>query len=190
MRNEYSGAPENRPLNAWAYWAWKVVYTIPVIGFIFLIVNTFRSDNINRRSFTRSYWCSVLVGILLFVGLFVAILVQGGVEAVKDSLSESIATAVSDSGIQELLTSEVTPDFKAQMDACEAVAKDYATWTHSAEAASASQQEKDAQEQKLADMLTEFNAIDKDALSSADGLYYTSTMLRIAQNIADSEKLD
>lgn len=65
---DYEQLPEKyRPLSPWAYWGWSILYTIPVIGFIFLIVNSFRDSNINRRNFTRSYWCGLLLALIIVV---------------------------------------------------------------------------------------------------------------------------
>lgn len=65
-----------RPLSAWAYWGLSLLYMVPVVGFIFLIIFSFKSDNINRRSFTRSYWINYMIfGILLLtaIGIIAAI---------------------------------------------------------------------------------------------------------------------
>ena len=67
-----------KPLSPWEYWGLSILYTIPVIGFIFLIVFSFSDSNINRRNFTRSYWCwlvliVVVVLILLATGTLAAI---------------------------------------------------------------------------------------------------------------------
>ena len=68
--------PQYRPLSAWSYWGLKILYAVPIVGLIFLIVFSFKSDNINRRSFTRSYWCNyVIIGglLLLTLGIIAAI---------------------------------------------------------------------------------------------------------------------
>lgn len=62
-----------RPLSAWAYFGLQLLFAIPIVGFVFLIVFSFSSGNINRRSFARSYWCSLLVfGIIFLVLMLVA----------------------------------------------------------------------------------------------------------------------
>ena len=65
-----------RPLSAWAYWGLSLLYMVPIVGFIFLIIFSFKSDNINRRSFTRSYWINYMIfGALLLttIGIIAAI---------------------------------------------------------------------------------------------------------------------
>lgn len=54
--------PSNlRPLSAWAYFGYTLLFSIPVVGFILLIVFSFNRGNINRRSFARSYFCSYII---------------------------------------------------------------------------------------------------------------------------------
>lgn len=62
----YSGVPEFRPLSPWAYFGYGVLFSIPLVGLIVLIVLSFNSENINRRSFARSYWCVYLVAAIAF----------------------------------------------------------------------------------------------------------------------------
>lgn len=38
-KNEISRLPEKyRPLSAWAYWGLTLLFSVPVVGFIFLII--------------------------------------------------------------------------------------------------------------------------------------------------------
>lgn len=63
-----------KPLSPWAYFGLNLLYSIPIVGFIFLIIFSFKNSNINRRNFTRSYWCNlIIVGVIaiVFVILFV-----------------------------------------------------------------------------------------------------------------------
>ena len=49
------------PMGAWAFFWLRILYMIPIVGFIFLIVFSFNDSNLSRRNFTRSYWCGLLV---------------------------------------------------------------------------------------------------------------------------------
>lgn len=60
-----------RPLGAWAYFGYSLLFSIPLVGFILLIVFSFSDDNINRRNFARSYWCALIVALILFVIMFI-----------------------------------------------------------------------------------------------------------------------
>lgn len=61
--------PELEPLSAWAYVGYSILYAIPVIGFIFLIVFSISDKNINRRNFSRSYFCVMILTVVLIVVL-------------------------------------------------------------------------------------------------------------------------
>ena len=43
-----------KPLSPWAYYGYNILFSIPVIGFILLIVFSFSNDNINIRNNARS----------------------------------------------------------------------------------------------------------------------------------------
>lgn len=74
---EIKGLPEKyRPLTAWAYFGYSILFALPAIGFILTIVFSFVGSNINRRSFARSYFCIWII--LLFVSLIVGILAGMG----------------------------------------------------------------------------------------------------------------
>ena len=72
---------ENQPLGAWAYFWLKVLFTVPVVGFIFLIIFSFSGSNINRRNFARSYWCPLLIlaiiAVIFCIFLFIAVVIGG-----------------------------------------------------------------------------------------------------------------
>ena len=59
-----------RPLSAWAYFGWTLLYCIPLVGFIALIVNSVSDANINRRNHARSYWIALLLAVVLYLILF------------------------------------------------------------------------------------------------------------------------
>ena len=72
--------PEHlRPLSPWSYFGLQILYTVPIIGFIFLIIFSFKKSNINRRNFTRSYWCSLIIaGAILAIILIFMLLLGAG----------------------------------------------------------------------------------------------------------------
>lgn len=65
-----------RPLRAWSFFGLQLLYLVPIIGFIFLIIHSFKSDNLCRRGFARSHWCGYLIGGITFLVflIFAAIL--------------------------------------------------------------------------------------------------------------------
>lgn len=65
---------EYRPLSPWAYFGYSILFSIPVIGFICLVIFSFSNANINRRNYARSYFCVIVLAII-----FVAILIFTGI---------------------------------------------------------------------------------------------------------------
>ena len=59
-----------RPLSAWAYFGYNILFSIPIIGWIILIIFAFDSSNINRRSYARSFFCTaiLIIGLILVFG--------------------------------------------------------------------------------------------------------------------------
>ena len=72
-----------RPLSAWAYFGYSILFSIPIVGFIFLIIFSCSGKNINRRSFARSYWCWLIIAVIVFVIL----LATGGIAALVKNLN-------------------------------------------------------------------------------------------------------
>ena len=63
-----------RPIGAWGYVGYSILYSIPVIGWLFLLVFAISGGNIARRSFARSYFAKFLLVVIFVV---VIILVFG-----------------------------------------------------------------------------------------------------------------
>ena len=57
--------PEFRPIGAWGYFGYTLLFSLPVIGLIFLIVFSFSDANINRRNYARSYFIALLFAVIL-----------------------------------------------------------------------------------------------------------------------------
>lgn len=68
---------EYRPLSAWAYFGYNILFAIPLVGFIMLIVFAFDSSNINRRNYARSFFCAYLVAIIILIVVIILALVLG-----------------------------------------------------------------------------------------------------------------
>lgn len=63
-----------KPLGAWSYFWLQILFSIPIVGFICLIIFSF-SENVNRRNFARSYWCALLVALLIILATILILLV-------------------------------------------------------------------------------------------------------------------
>jgi hypothetical protein len=67
---------EYRPLSAWEYFGYTLLFNLPIIGFIFLIIFACDSSNINRRNFARSFFCIfviIIIIVLILLALGIAI---------------------------------------------------------------------------------------------------------------------
>lgn len=67
----FEGSEQFRPLTPWAYVGYSVLFSIPIIGLIVLIVFSFSDSNINRRSYARSFFCWLIIGIIISAILLV-----------------------------------------------------------------------------------------------------------------------
>lgn len=76
-------AEEYRPLSMWEYFGYNLLYSIPIVGLIFMIVFALDDSNINRRNFTRSYFIVFLIYAVLLVVLFMT----GAMVGIVDTLS-------------------------------------------------------------------------------------------------------
>ena len=70
----YDGPRQFKPISAWGYIGYSILFAIPIIGFILLIVFSFSDGNINRRSYARSYFCWLLIGLIVSILIFTGIL--------------------------------------------------------------------------------------------------------------------
>lgn len=68
---------EYRPLSAWAYVGYNLLFSIPLIWFIFLVVFALDSSNINRRNYARSFLCWILIALILSIILIILFMVLG-----------------------------------------------------------------------------------------------------------------
>ena len=66
---------EFKPIGAWSYFWLGILYTLPIIGFIFLLIHTFGAKNVNVKSFARSHW----IPVLLSGSLILILLIIGGI---------------------------------------------------------------------------------------------------------------
>lgn len=78
----YEGSEQFRPLSPWAYFGYSILFSLPLIGFILLIVFSFSNNNINLRSFARSHWC----GYVIFAAVLIILLATGAAASLASLL--------------------------------------------------------------------------------------------------------
>ncbi len=70
--NFFVNGQDYTPLGMWTYFAYQILFAVPIVGFIFLCIFSFGgTKNINLRNFARSYFC-VLIIVLVLVLLLVS----------------------------------------------------------------------------------------------------------------------
>ena len=68
-----NNVPENmKPLSPWAYIGYNILFSLPVIGLIFLIIFSLNDKNINRRNYARSFFCMYIIAFVVIIILTVA----------------------------------------------------------------------------------------------------------------------
>ena len=75
-----------KPLSAWAYWGLSILFSIPVVGFVFLIVFSISGSNINRRSYARSYWIWAVICLVIAIVAIVIIALTVGFTGLWDQI--------------------------------------------------------------------------------------------------------
>jgi hypothetical protein len=58
---------EYKPISAWGYFGYNILFNIPLIGFIMLIIYSFDNSNINRKNYARSYFCIYALIIIVLI---------------------------------------------------------------------------------------------------------------------------
>lgn len=80
--------PQPKLLGPWAYFGLQILFSIPLVGFICLIVFSLDDSNLNRRNFARSYWCSLIISLVLIIAIVVLILATGAGAAIVSALED------------------------------------------------------------------------------------------------------
>lgn len=70
---------EYRPISMWGYFGYQLLFSIPIIGWICIVVFALTSSNLNLRNFARSQFCMMIIWLVLicisaFTGLFTMML--------------------------------------------------------------------------------------------------------------------
>ena len=64
--NENNIPFEYKPISMWGYFGYQILFSIPIIGFILLLVFSFGgTQNKNLKNYARSYFCFMILAIIL-----------------------------------------------------------------------------------------------------------------------------
>ena len=70
---------DQKPLSPWAYVGLEILYSIPIVGLVFMIIHAIGAQNVNKKNFARSYFCFVILIVIIFG---VILLATGGISAI------------------------------------------------------------------------------------------------------------
>lgn len=59
-----------RPISAWGYFGYSLLFMIPLVGLILEIVFACDNSNINRRNFARAQFCWLIIAVIILVLIF------------------------------------------------------------------------------------------------------------------------
>ena len=81
-----SNIPEEyRPISMWGYFGYEILFSIPIVGFICLIVFALGAKNVNKKNFARSYFCYTIIVCLVAIVIFAIMMATGAVSALSET---------------------------------------------------------------------------------------------------------
>ena len=84
--NQVTIPAEYKPISAWGYFGYQLLFGIPIVGFIFLCVFALGgTSNVNLRSYARSYFCAFLVGFIIAVITLIVVFAVGGISSIVNN---------------------------------------------------------------------------------------------------------
>lgn len=84
---DYSNLPEEyRPIRAWGYVGYSLLFSIPCVGFILLLVFSLGgTKNFNLRNYARSYFCMLLIVLIVWIITLIIVAAMGGTAAIMSN---------------------------------------------------------------------------------------------------------
>lgn len=71
--------PEYRPISAWGYFGYQLLFSIPIAGLVLLIVfSCGASRNKNLKNFARSHFCGLAIAAIIAAVMLIAAVAMGG----------------------------------------------------------------------------------------------------------------
>lgn len=196
----YEGSRQFRPLSAWAYCGYGLLFLIPVVGWLFLVIFSFSKSNLNRRSFARSYWCMLLITVIFFagVGFFshskapqtladVFYTVKSRIASILPATFKNDSPLLFSSTTASSTINTTSASFKEVMDSYEAFFDDYVDfmkkYTNSSNTSGMLADYLQWLNQYV-DVMEKLEAYNEDDLTDDEWAYYTKVMLRITQKLS------
>lgn len=79
-------APAPKLLGPWAYFGLQLLFSIPIVGLIFLIIFSLDNSNLNRRNYARSFWCALIVGLVVAIVFGIIFAITGAGAAIVSQM--------------------------------------------------------------------------------------------------------
>ena len=76
---------EYRPISMWGYFGYEILFSIPIVGFICLIIFAIGAKNVNKKNFARSYFCYTIIVCLVAIVIFAIMMATGAVSALSET---------------------------------------------------------------------------------------------------------
>ena len=77
-----------KPISMWGYFGYEILFSIPLIGFICLLVFAFGgANNINLRNFARSYFCYFILWLVITLVIVAIVMATGAAAYIADVAS-------------------------------------------------------------------------------------------------------
>ena len=75
---------EYKPISMWGYFGYEILFSLPIVGFICLIIMSFAPSNKNLKNFARSYFCLFILSLVLTIVLVAIALATGAISSLED----------------------------------------------------------------------------------------------------------
>lgn len=79
-----------RPMGAWGYFWFTILYCIPLIGWICMVVTAIASRNVARRSYARSFFISCVIIMILTIAFLITGVCMGGVDVLINMIMDAM----------------------------------------------------------------------------------------------------
>ncbi|MBQ2750761.1 MAG: ABC transporter permease [Clostridia bacterium] len=74
---------EYKPLSPWAYFGYNLLFSIPVVGFICILVFALGGgSNINLKNYARSFFCVYALALILAIIMVILVVALGATSAI------------------------------------------------------------------------------------------------------------
>ncbi len=88
MSNNDNIPEKFKPISMWGYFGYEILFSIPVIGFIVLLVFAFGgATNVNLKNFARSKFCYLILVVVFFAVILAIVLATGSVAYLTDVIN-------------------------------------------------------------------------------------------------------